>query len=208
MPAYKPPLRSDELYHWSMGKKNHLYVAKIGEGPAAKYFYSQDEYIAYLKNKANNTKAVAPQETKEEKTKKSSGGSGKSGGGKGKGSGKSASKNKDKKSKKSKKSVDLQKKLEKKYKGLVDEILAGLHGEGKALDKFLKKKYGKDASVIKTLVDQRYTDSLTSPSVAAAIEAKKKSGKALAQTTSTKSLSSSAKQISKGKNLVNKLRKK
>lgn len=41
---YNQPIRPDELYH----SKNHKYVAKVGEGKDAKYFYSQKEYQAYL----------------------------------------------------------------------------------------------------------------------------------------------------------------
>lgn len=44
---YNQTPNSDELWH---AKKNHKYVAKIGEGKDAKYFYSQKEYQAYLKS--------------------------------------------------------------------------------------------------------------------------------------------------------------
>lgn len=44
---YKRPLRPDELFH-----NQHKYIAKIGEGKDARYFYSQEELDAY-KNEAN-----------------------------------------------------------------------------------------------------------------------------------------------------------
>ena len=42
----------DELYHWKTNK-NHKYVAKVGEGRNARYFYSNAEYQAYLSKNKN-----------------------------------------------------------------------------------------------------------------------------------------------------------
>lgn len=50
---YKRPLRSDELYHWGSKNGSHRYIAKIGEGKDARYFYTQEELQAY-KNQKNN----------------------------------------------------------------------------------------------------------------------------------------------------------
>lgn len=48
MDYWMPPKRPDELYHWGFGsKEKHKYVAKIGEGKDARYFYSQAELMAY-----------------------------------------------------------------------------------------------------------------------------------------------------------------
>lgn len=206
MPRYKPPLQSDVIYHaWNMGKKDHLYIAKIGEGPTAKYFYTQEEYQAYMNSRPQKTAPTTATEEKDEKKKSS--GSGKSGG-KGGGKGKKGKAKKGSNKQGEEKDIDYQKRAEKKYKNLVDEILAGLHGTGTALTKYLKKKYGKDADIIQSLVDQRNTDMQTSPKIKAAIQAKKKTGKAIASASKNVSIKSSSKQISSGKNLVDKLRKK
>lgn len=58
MPKYIRPLRPDEIYHWGT-KKDHKYIAKIGEGKDARYFYSQAELDMYrlgqkVKSGANN----------------------------------------------------------------------------------------------------------------------------------------------------------
>ena len=48
MDYWMPSKRPDELYHWGFGsKEKHKYVAKIGEGKDARYFYSQAELMAY-----------------------------------------------------------------------------------------------------------------------------------------------------------------
>lgn len=47
----------NELYHWRWNKKDHKYVAKVGEGKNTRYFYSLLEYQAYLvKQKLGNKK--------------------------------------------------------------------------------------------------------------------------------------------------------
>lgn len=46
MSRYIRPLRSDELYHWGIPKEVK-YIAKIGKGKDARYFYSQAELRAY-----------------------------------------------------------------------------------------------------------------------------------------------------------------
>lgn len=38
---------SDELMHWGLPGGKHKYIAKIGEGKAAKYFYTQEQLDAY-----------------------------------------------------------------------------------------------------------------------------------------------------------------
>ena len=42
----KDEWNGDHLEHWGQ-RKNHRYVAKIGTGPNARYFYSQQELMAY-----------------------------------------------------------------------------------------------------------------------------------------------------------------
>ena len=57
---YIRPQRSDELYHWVTPEK-HKYIAKIGEGKDARYFYTQEELAAYKQmtnNKSQQEKEV------------------------------------------------------------------------------------------------------------------------------------------------------
>lgn len=55
---YERPKRSNELYHWGMKKgakaEYHKYVARIPQGKGYRYFYTNDEYRAYLTGKRNN----------------------------------------------------------------------------------------------------------------------------------------------------------
>ena len=52
---YKRPLRSDELYHWGSKNGSHRYIAKIGEGKDARYFYTQEELQAYKSQTSNRS---------------------------------------------------------------------------------------------------------------------------------------------------------
>lgn len=49
---YRQTPNPDELFH----SRSYKYVEKIGEGKDAKYFYSQQEYAAYLKGKKSEIK--------------------------------------------------------------------------------------------------------------------------------------------------------
>lgn len=60
---YRPPIRSDELYHWGK-KKSHKYIAKVGEGDDVRYFYTEQAYNNY-KNGEKMTLVTDPKEIKE-----------------------------------------------------------------------------------------------------------------------------------------------
>ena len=59
MDRWERPQRPDELYHW-VTPKTHRYIAKIGEGKDARYFYSQEELQAF-KSGASNAASKAGQ---------------------------------------------------------------------------------------------------------------------------------------------------
>lgn len=50
-------------------KKSHKYIAKIGTGPTARYFYTREEWNAYLKNK-NRPKSQAERENEQREDEK------------------------------------------------------------------------------------------------------------------------------------------